>query len=211
MVQATLLHCDTVCGAGVREGTVQLAWLSTGFQSLPPLATSKLGPSGADSPGGWICLCFRTLWVSPVNSPVRLGISPATATPTGFYSQRFWGFSFLALEPWVAWSVLLPSCSSWFICMQMWDHPVYQPPPCPPGPPAAALPCNLSALASHVHPSYQSGWMFLPNSLGVGLLYSSMLWYLWVFFKNLLLSFFLLCEAAKCIYLCLHLGWKSIC
>ena len=24
--------------------------------------------------------------------------------------------------------------------------------------------------------------MFLPNSLGVGLLYSSMLWYLWVFF-----------------------------
>ena len=28
-------------------------------------------------------------------------------------------------------------------------------------------------------------------------------------FLNLLLSFFWLCEEAKCIYLCLHLGWKS--
>ena len=29
-----------------------LAWLSAGFQSLPLLSTSKLGPSGADSRGG---------------------------------------------------------------------------------------------------------------------------------------------------------------
>ena len=29
---------------------------------------------------------------------------------------------FPTLEPWVAWSVLLPSCSSQFICMQIWDH-----------------------------------------------------------------------------------------
>ena len=35
-----------------REGTVPLAPLSTSFQSLPPLPTHKLGPSGADSQVG---------------------------------------------------------------------------------------------------------------------------------------------------------------
>ena len=54
----------------------------------PPLPTSKLGPSGADSPGGWVCVCSRPLWVSPMNSPVRLGVSLAAATPTGVFNQR---------------------------------------------------------------------------------------------------------------------------
>ena len=27
-----------------------------------------------------------------MNSPVRLGVSPTASTPTGFFSQRFWGF-----------------------------------------------------------------------------------------------------------------------
>ena len=27
-----------------------------------------------------------------MNSPVRFGVSPAAATPTGFFSQSFWGF-----------------------------------------------------------------------------------------------------------------------
>ena len=44
------------------------------------------------------------MWVSPMNSPVRLGVSPAATTPTGFYRQRFWGFLFLC---WVEWSVWL--------------------------------------------------------------------------------------------------------
>ena len=49
------LHCGTVCGGGVREGTMLLAQLSTGFQSLLPLLTSKLGLSGADSHvGGFV-------------------------------------------------------------------------------------------------------------------------------------------------------------
>ena len=42
------LRCDTVCGGGVQEGTVPFAQLLVGFQSLPPLPTSKLGPSGVD-------------------------------------------------------------------------------------------------------------------------------------------------------------------
>ena len=58
-----------------------LAPLSGAFQSLPPLPTIKLDPSGARS---------RPLWVSPTNSPVRLRVSPAAAsTPTGVFSQRF--------------------------------------------------------------------------------------------------------------------------
>ena len=41
--------------------------------------------------GGWACVHSKTLWVSPTNSPVRLGVTPTVSTPTGFY-QRFWGF-----------------------------------------------------------------------------------------------------------------------
>ena len=69
-----------------------LAPLSARFQSLPPLPhTIKLGPSDADSQvGGWTCARSRPLWVSPMNSPVRLGVSPATAsTPMGVFNQRF--------------------------------------------------------------------------------------------------------------------------
>ena len=36
------------------RGNNALAQLSAGFQSLPPLSTSKVGPSGADSLGGWV-------------------------------------------------------------------------------------------------------------------------------------------------------------
>ena len=44
-----------MCGGGVQEGTVPLALLSTGFQSLLLLPTIELGPSGADSQvGGFV-------------------------------------------------------------------------------------------------------------------------------------------------------------
>ena len=53
--QPRLLCSDTVSGEGVQEGTVLLAQLSAGFQSLPLLPASKLGPSGADSlVGGFV-------------------------------------------------------------------------------------------------------------------------------------------------------------
>ena len=50
--QPTWLCCDALCGEGVREGTMALALLSAGFQSLPPLPTSGMGPSGSDSNAG---------------------------------------------------------------------------------------------------------------------------------------------------------------
>ena len=137
-----------------------------------------------------------------MNSPVGLGDSPATITPTGFYSQRFLRLSFPWLEPWLARSVLLRSCSSQFICMQIWDYPVLQPPPfC-----ASSLP-QLPIFA----PSTSLNECFFFNSLVVGLSYSLIFWQFGLFFclfLNLLLSFFLLCKDTKCIYLHIHLGWK---
>ena len=47
-----------------------------------------------------------------MNSPVRLGVSPAASTPTGFFQSEVLRFYFLALEPWILGSILLPSCSS---------------------------------------------------------------------------------------------------
>ena len=41
-----------------------LAWLSAGFQSLPPLATSKLGPSAADSQEGELCTLYNPAGLS---------------------------------------------------------------------------------------------------------------------------------------------------
>ena len=111
-----------------RERAMVLAPLSAGFQSLPPLPTIKLVPSCADSRvGGWVCVCSGTLWVSPTNSSVRLGVSPAAAsTPTGVFSQWF-----EALFPHVG----TPGCA------------VY-----PPSPPAAAS----RASCSFAHPAPQS-------------------------------------------------------
>ena len=45
----TSLRGGVVCEGGVREGTMPLVQLSASFQSLPPLPTSKVGTSGADS------------------------------------------------------------------------------------------------------------------------------------------------------------------
>ena len=65
--------------------------LSAWLQSLPPLPTIKLVPSGADSQvGGWACAWSRPLGVSPTTFPVRLGVSlAATSTSTGVFNQRF--------------------------------------------------------------------------------------------------------------------------
>ena len=65
-----------------------LAWLSASFQPLPPLPTSKLGPSGAESlVGGFVY--FLGPGGSLQQTLVRLGVSPTAAIPKGFYSQRF--------------------------------------------------------------------------------------------------------------------------
>ena len=54
-----------------------------------PTTHKQIGPFWCWFPGGWVCVCSRTLWVSPTNSPMRLGVSPAASTSTGFFGQRF--------------------------------------------------------------------------------------------------------------------------
>ena len=143
-----------------------LSPLSARFQSLPLQPTIKLGPSSADSlVGGWACARSRPLWVSPTNSPVRLGVSPAAAsTPMGVFIQRF--------------EALFP-CSGALGCVIC--HLVHQ---LLPGWPAIALPtwlhdlpqcwvllqlppCHVSTVPCHQSlPPYRSGWMCFLYLLG---------------------------------------------
>ena len=97
MGQPRTLHCGTILWGGVQQGTLLLAGL------LLPVTSSithkKIGAFWRWFPGEWFCVRSRTLWVSPRNSPVRLRVCPTAATPTGFFSQRFWGFIFLHWDP----------------------------------------------------------------------------------------------------------------
>ena len=50
---------------------------------------NQTGPLWCWFLSGWACAHPRPLWVSPMTSPVRLGVSPAAApTPTGIFNQR---------------------------------------------------------------------------------------------------------------------------
>ena len=82
-----------------------LAPLSAGFQSLPPLPTIKLGPPGAASRVGGL---WMTLWVFPMNSPVRLSLL-LPPQPPWVFSIRGLRLYFPELEPWVARYASLPT------------------------------------------------------------------------------------------------------
>ena len=56
------------------------------------------------------------------------------------------------LEPWVAWTVSLPSCSSQFICMQGWEYLLCQQPPCPVCKPPPCLPWSSSHIFQESSP-----------------------------------------------------------
>ena len=160
MGQPMWLCCDAVCGGGVWEGTVPLALLSAGFQSFPLLPTIKLGPSGADSQVGGFCVRSRTLWVPPANSPVRLGVSPAAAsTPIGVFSQRLWGFISQYWNPGLcglSQSLVVPPGLFARKCGTAQSASYHL---------AWSASCRLASsplrLTAQLHPSYQSGWMFL--------------------------------------------------
>ena len=193
-----------------------LALLSAGFQSVTPSAThNQTGPLWCWFLSGWACAHSRPLWVSPMNSPVRLGVSPAAASaPTGVFSQRF--------------EALFPRTGALgcVVCCPVHQLLPHQPAAASPascslacpapqlatslGPPAAALQQVLSAWMPISAPPTGLGECFFFISLVVGLPYSSIFCQFWLFFVfKLLLSFFWLCEEAQCVYLRLHLGRKS--
>ena len=63
-----------------------LCWISV----TPSATHNQIGPFWPWFPSGWACAHSRRLWVTPTNSSVRLGVSPAAAlTPTGVFNQRF--------------------------------------------------------------------------------------------------------------------------
>ena len=93
------------------------------WTSATPSAThNQIGPLWCWFPSGWACACSRPLWVSPTNSPVRLGVSPAaTSTPTGVFNQRF--EALFPQDGALGYVVCFGPCpSSWFICVRMWGH-----------------------------------------------------------------------------------------
>ena len=149
-----------------------------------PISYQQIGPVWCWFPGVWACVSFRTLWVSPTNSSVRLGVSPTATTPTGLRSQRFWGF----LSP--HWTLGCAVCLAPQSFLPVYPHSNVG----PPGPPAAALPapvlqllpCHMSSppwLPVSVPPTGLSEYFFF-NSLVVEFPYSSIFWQFWLFFVS---------------------------
>ena len=95
---------------------------------------NQIGPLWCWFPSGWACACARPLWVSPMTSPVRLGVSPAAApTPTGVFTQRFEAL-FPRAGALGCTVCFAPHRLSRFICARVWGRGV--------------LPATLPALFS---------------------------------------------------------------
>ena len=89
---------------------------------------------------------------------------------------------FPELKPWAGQSVSIPSCSSQFICLQMWDHPLCQRLLTCPGSPATALLQVLSCRLPISTPPTGLDECFFFNCLVVRLPYSSIFSQFWLFF-----------------------------
>ena len=161
-------------------------------------------------PSEWVCVCCRTLWVSPTNFPVKLGVPPAASTPSGVFSQRFEALFLLTgslscmvcLAP----QLFLPSLSA---CEYGTVHSTSCCLACP-GPPPATLPqvFTVQLPVSAPPPGLDESFFF--NSLIVRLPYSSIFCLFWFVFVLKFVVFLWLCKEAQCVYLCLHLGRKSV-
>ena len=143
-------------------------------------------------PSGWACVHSRILWVSPMNCPVRLGVSPtAASTPTGVCSQRFeasfprWSpglrglFCSHAVPPGLSMCECGAAGSASYHLVGSASCHLACPLPQPAtslGLPAASLPHVLSAPPTHLEECF----FFI--SLGVGLPYSSIFCQFWLFF-----------------------------
>ena len=179
------------------------------FSITSPTTHNQIGPFWCWFAGGWVCVCARPLWVSPMNSPVRLGVSPApTSIPTGVSSQKLWVFISAHWNPGLhglsGSPVVPPSLSahkygtahsaSWLLT-QSASRRLAASPLCPRCPSPSLLPVwmNVSSLTP-----WLSDFHIIRFSVSSGCF----------LFLNLLFSFWL-CEEAQCVYLRLHLGQKS--
>ena len=158
MGQPTSLCCGAVWWRGVWEGTMLLVLLLASFQSLPPLPTSKLGPSGADSQvGGFVYIlgpCETLLWGWEF---LLLPRSPQVFTARGF-------------EALVSHAGTLgcTMCLAPQLFLLVYPHMnvgVLSPPAAALPTQSTNLPLILSAPAVRLCPSYQSGWVSLTSWL----------------------------------------------
>ena len=165
----------------------------------------------------WVGLCHsRPLWVSPTNSPVRLGVSPApTSTLMGVFNQRFEALFPRAGALGCAVCFPPPPVFPVYLCANVglrgllaagWPALFHNPPPLwarprcrkssPPRLPVSAPPTSLDGC-------------FFFISLVVRLPCGSIFCQFWFFFVFKLLSFWLW-EEAQCVHLHLHLGRKLL-
>ena len=88
---SSLVNCLFKSFAHFKGNNVPCSALSQ-LSGTSPASHKQIGPFLCWFPGGWVFVHSRAPWVSPTNSPVRLGVSSAATIPTDFCSQRFWGF-----------------------------------------------------------------------------------------------------------------------
>ena len=124
-----------------------LALLSAGFQSLPPLPTSKAGPSGADSSVGGFCTFWDPVGLSKELFCEAESFSCCCLNPQGVFNQWFEAFfacaAALGLHSLFC-SPFIPLSLSACKCGTSWSasHALT-------GPPGADLPTPLYNLLPH--------------------------------------------------------------
>ena len=128
----------------------------------PSVTHNRIWPFWCCFPSGWVYVHSRPLWVSPTNSPLRLGVSPAAAsTHTGVFNQWF-----EALFPHVG----TLDCVVYHQVHQLLPYqpaaalptPLHNPPPhwvCQPPP------CHESSLPGFLSPPLLPVWMNVSLSL----------------------------------------------
>ena len=148
MLVAAALCCCTVMlyiGEGWRGSNVArstLHWIS----GTASATHSQIGPLWCWFPSGWACAHSRPLWVSPTNSPVRPGVSPAATQPPRAFSIRGLRLYFPRTgAPGYAFC-FAPRRLSWFICARMWGRGVL-----PAGLPAPFSATLSPALSAYLH------------------------------------------------------------
>ena len=141
------------------------ALFSAGCQSVCPLPTSKLGPSGADSKvGGFMYV------LGPSNKLFcEVGSFSCQSNPHIFTVRGF-----EALFPYAG-TLGYVVCLTPQLFLPVYQHSNVRPPALL----ATALPFILSAVVACFCPSYEC---FFFNSLVVGLPYSLIFWQFWLFF-----------------------------
>ena len=129
------------------------AYSALGWFSVTSATTHKqIGPFWCWFLGGWVCVHYRTLWASPMNSPVRLGVSPAAASMPTVFTAR--GFEALVSRTGTLGCMV---CVTPQLFLPVYLHTTVGPPSLP----AAALLHILSILAACLCPSYQSEFMLV--------------------------------------------------